>query len=88
MYGVPRGSKALTCPDHTSAFKTYGAITKINMYFSWTHKCIQGFKATYGYDARNAQLIGTDQAGLTTVDIKMSKDEYITKVDVKESTTK
>jgi hypothetical protein len=43
-------------------------------------------QVTYGYDARNAQLIGV-QKGLAEADISLAAYEGITKVELKESKT-
>lgn len=56
---------------------------QINLYFSWTHNCLQGFKVTYGYDARNAQLLGVEK-GLTEKSITLAPYENINKVEIKQ----
>lgn len=42
-------------------------------------------QVTYGYDARNAQLIGVEK-GLKEADIALSPYEGVVKVDLKEAT--
>jgi hypothetical protein len=64
------------CVDHTQ--NRVGMITKVNIYLD--NGCIVGVKPTYGFDARNARLIGK-QAG-TEKDIRLRKGEMITKMEV------
>jgi hypothetical protein len=34
--------------NHTVAWRVNGPLTKLNLYYSWNYKCLQGIKATYG----------------------------------------
>jgi len=69
--------------NHTDAWRQFGAITKINLYYSWTYGCLQGIKATYGYKAGNAQMIG-HQKRLYTSHLKLGGWENINRVDVRQ----
>lgn len=88
FFGVKGENKPMTYHDHTSQWKKYGQITKINLYYSWNFKCVQGVKVTYGYDAKNAMKIGIDKSSLTTADIKLADYEWVTKVDVRQQENK
>lgn len=83
MFGIKGETKPLRYEDHTEQWQKFGQITKINLYYSWNFRCLQGFKATYGWDAKNALLIGHEVKGLTTNDMKLSANEHVTKVDVR-----
>jgi hypothetical protein len=88
FFGVKGESKPMTYHDHTAQWKKFGQITKINLYYSWNFRCVQGIKVTYGYDARNALKIGIDKSSLTTADIKLADYEWVTKVDVRQQENK
>lgn len=53
--------------DHTQDWKDFGAITKLNLFYSWNYGCLQGIKATYGYKAGNARIIGHEKNLYTQV---------------------
>lgn len=53
--------------DQTDDWKENGAITKLDLYYSWNHGCLQGVKATYGNKASNAKIIGHEKNLYTQV---------------------
>jgi hypothetical protein len=46
--------------------------------------CIKGVKPTYGYDARNAAIIGSSHPSFESAegDMKLGKGEHITAVEM------
>lgn len=83
FFGITE-DKPLTYIDHTTAWKKFGPITKVNLYYSHNYGCLQGIKVTYGYDAHSAQLIGI-QKGLSEADLHLGAYEGITKVEIREA---
>jgi hypothetical protein len=83
FFGPKEPKETATYIDHVVAWKKFGPITKVNLYYSYNYGCVQGIKLTYGYDSRNAQLIGVEK-GLTTVDLSLAPYENIQSVEVKE----
>jgi hypothetical protein len=43
FFGIQQ-EKPLTYIDQTAAWKKFGPITKINLYYSYNHGCVQGVK--------------------------------------------
>jgi hypothetical protein len=82
-FGVQGESKPLRLQNHTLEWQLYGPITKVNMYYSWNFGCLQGVKATYGYKARNARIIGHEKK-LYSEHIKLGGFENINRVDVRQ----
>lgn len=70
-----------------SSWKTHGNITKINVYVDPESGCLLGLKATYGWQAANARRLGVEKQAdgvpLPSLDIKLSKDEYVVKAQYK-----
>uniref|UniRef100_A0A383V773 Uncharacterized protein n=1 Tax=Tetradesmus obliquus TaxID=3088 RepID=A0A383V773_TETOB len=70
-----------------SSWKTHGNITKINVYVDPESGCLLGLKATYGWQAANARRLGVEKQAdgvpLPSMDIKLSKDEYVVKAQYK-----
>lgn len=56
---------------------------QVNLYYSYNYGCIQGVKVTYGFDARDAQMLGVQQ-GLTESHMTLAPYESITRVEVKQ----
>ncbi|GBF99438.1 hypothetical protein Rsub_11924 [Raphidocelis subcapitata] len=83
FYGVTE-EKPLKYHDHVIAWKKFGPLTKINLFYSFNYGCIQGIKMTYGYDARNAQMVGVEK-NLQTADITLAAYENINKVEIKQA---
>lgn len=56
----------------------------MNLYYSPEHGCLKGIKPTYGWDAKNANLIGSSHNSYkpNEVDIKLATGEFINKVDI------
>ena len=82
-YGVQGESKPMRVQNHTLEWRQFGAITKINMYYSWNFNCLQGIKVTYGYKAGNARMIG-HQKKLYTTHLKLAAWENINRVDLRQ----
>jgi hypothetical protein len=82
FFGI-KEDKPLKYNDHLPAWKKFGSITKVNLYYSYNYGCVQGVKVTYGYDARNAQLIGVEK-GLKEVSLNLRPYENIVKAEVKQ----
>lgn len=68
--------------NQTAQWRAKGAITKLNAYYSFTHKCIQGVKVTYGYNAQDAKLLG-QESGLAAQDLKLEAGEHFVKAQIK-----
>ncbi|KAI8463025.1 MAG: hypothetical protein J3K34DRAFT_445591 [Monoraphidium minutum] len=83
FYGIKQ-DKPLKYMDMTQAWKKFGPLTKINLYYSYNYGCLQGAKMTYGYDARNAQMLGI-QKNLAEVDLALAPYEGVTKVELREA---
>lgn len=83
FFGV-KEDKALKYLDQIPAWKKFGAITKVNLYYSYTYACIQGVKVTYGYDARNAQLLGGEE-GLASTHLSLAPYENVNRVEIKQA---
>lgn len=81
FFGV-KEDKPLKYIDQIPAWKKFGPLTKVNLYYSYTYSCIQGIKTTYGYDAHNAQLLG-GEAGLTSTHLVLAPYENINRVEIK-----
>ncbi len=73
-----------TTVNQTALRQKHNIITKINLYFSSDYKCLKGIKPTYGWDAKNAALIGSESNTFkpSPSDIKLSKGEFITKAEI------
>ena len=78
-----KAEKPLKYNDHIPAWKKFGSITKVNLFYSPAANCVQGIKVTYGYDSRNAQLIGVEK-GLKEAHLNLRPYENINKVEVKQ----
>ncbi|GBF88056.1 hypothetical protein Rsub_00768 [Raphidocelis subcapitata] len=77
-----RASSMERFTNQTAQWRSKGAITKVDAYYSHTNKCIAGMKMTYGWDATNARLLGQD-ANLFSTEIKLIPGEYVNKVQIK-----
>jgi hypothetical protein len=83
FYGINE-EKPLKFHDQVVAWKKFGPLTKVNLFYSFNYGCIQGIKLTYGYDSHNAQMIGVE-TNLQTADITLAAYENINKVEIKQS---
>jgi len=84
FFGAKPEDRALKYVDQVPAWKKFGPVSKLNLYYSWKLGCLLGLKVTYGDGGRSAQLVGV-QSYLTEKDIRLGPLEVITKVEVKEA---
>ncbi len=81
-FGRRDAAKLSRFGNQTDQWRAKGAITKVNAYFSPTAGCLQGIKATYGYNSADAVLLGAER-GLATKDISLGAGEFFNKVQVR-----
>uniref|UniRef100_A0A383WFB0 Jacalin-type lectin domain-containing protein n=1 Tax=Tetradesmus obliquus TaxID=3088 RepID=A0A383WFB0_TETOB len=85
--GVVGENKPMQQVDHTEQWRQYGQITKLNLYYSWNHGCLQGIKATYGYKAGNALIIGHEK-NLYSQHLELADYEHVVKADWRQQPNK
>ncbi len=83
-YGRGNCASQAKAVDQTSNRLTNNVITKVNLYYSASNKCVKGVKPQYGWDAKNAALIGSSDKSYNVAesDIKLAAGENIVKVDI------
>lgn len=82
-YGITGETKPKETVNQESRWKSDGAIKKLNLYYSWNHGCLQGWKPTFGYKAKGASIIGHEK-NLYTQHLDLADYEGINKVDIKQ----
>jgi hypothetical protein len=87
VFGIVGESKPMASVDQTENWKAHGAVTKINLYYSWNFGCLQGIKMQYGYKAKDAVIIG-HQKNLYTQHIELADYENVVRVDIKQQPNK
>eukprot|EP00879_Flechtneria_rotunda_P027008 GHRR01028865.1.p1 GENE.GHRR01028865.1~~GHRR01028865.1.p1 ORF type:complete len:185 (+),score=46.07 GHRR01028865.1:185-739(+) len=86
----PRAHAAVwLLPLQETAWRQFGDITKINLYYNPVEQCLKGIKPTYGSNAANAQILGTETEGTTiytTADLTLQAGEVFIKAEYKYGT--
>jgi hypothetical protein len=47
--------------DQVAKWKATGDLTKLQLFYSYSYGCVFGVKPTYGYDSKDAALLGVEK---------------------------
>lgn len=80
---VPSGTHGQRYVDMVPAWKKYGAVTSLALFYSHTDGCLVGVRTTYGDDASSTQNLGATD-GVPVAQLEMGPMEGVAKVEAQE----